>query len=161
MHRIIRALPRRHVAARSSTGIRRNIQAVIVVDVAGSAGNAGVSVGERETERGVVKSSVRPFGNGMALCAGRGGIRKSRLDVIGNIAAKCRSLVPIGEMATDTVGRIQRVVVADVAGSAGRRRGRHVRAGQRKTCRAMIEGSAVPPLCSVAGGAIAGGECRA
>lgn len=95
MHRIVSALPRREMATGSAASIRWNIQTVIIVDVAGSAGNAGVSVGERKTERGVIKSSVRPFGNGMALRAGRGGIRKSRFDVIGNIAAKCRSLVPI------------------------------------------------------------------
>jgi hypothetical protein len=91
------------VAARTSASVGLNVQAVVVVDVAGSAGHGGVAVSERKAECGVIECAIGPFGDGMALRAGRGGVRKSCFDVIRNIAAICRCFVPIGEMATDAI----------------------------------------------------------
>ena len=95
VHGIIRLLPGGEVAARVTAIRRRNVQTVIAADVAGGARHVSVAVGQRKTKRGVVKFSVRPLGDGMALCARSGVIWEPRGDVIGNVAAKCRSLVPI------------------------------------------------------------------
>jgi hypothetical protein len=63
-------------------------------------------------------------------------------------------------MATVTIGRAQRVVVADMAGRAWGRRRRHVRAGQSKSCGAVIECRSQKGHRGVAGGAIGHSECR-
>jgi len=77
----------------------------------------------------MVEFSIRPFRDGVALGAGCGGIREAGGNVIRNVAAERWSLVPVCQMAADAVRRVQCVVVADMAGRAGRIRGRHVRAG--------------------------------
>jgi hypothetical protein len=59
--------------------------------------------------------------------------------VIGNIAADGSGSVPVRQVAAHAVRGFQRVVVADVAGSAGRGSGRHMRADQSKAGQAMIE----------------------
>ena len=79
MHGIVRLLPGRQVAAGIPAVRRSDIQAVVVVDMAGRAGRHLAAVGhqrmrirQREAERSVVKRAVRPFRDGMALSAGRG-----------------------------------------------------------------------------------------
>ena len=104
MHRIGRVLPGGYVASRGAASIGLYIQAEIIVGVAGSAGYAGVTVGEREAERGVVKFYIGPFRDGVALRAGCRAVWKSSLDVIRNISAQCRSPVPIAEMAAHAIG---------------------------------------------------------
>ena len=52
--------------------------------------------------------------------------------------------VPGRLVAAHAIGRGQRIVVADMAGGAGRRRRRHVSANQRKAGRAVIERRAIP-----------------
>lgn len=54
-------------------------------------------------------------------------------------------------MAAHTIGGAQGIVVADVAGSAGSRRRRHVRADQGKTRDAVVELRSQPIVCRVAG----------
>ncbi len=81
-------------------------QRVVIVDVAQSALNIGVAIGERKTGGGVIEFSVGPRGDGVAGGAGGGGGRKARREVIGNIAADGLGLVPIGSVAGHAIGRI-------------------------------------------------------
>jgi hypothetical protein len=108
-------------------------QAVIVIDVARTAGHADVRASEGKTRGGVVECRTRPRSGGMADGAvGRKGRR--------HVAGVGCALV-IGLMTIDT-GRVgQLVVVIDVAGSAGHR---HVRAGQRKSGQGMVKGCVRP-----------------
>ncbi len=64
-------------------------------------------------------------------------------------ADRCGALES-GLVAAITVSGAERVIVIYVAGSAGRGRRRHVRAGQSKTGYAVIEGSGVPALSRMA-----------
>jgi len=61
-------------------------------------------------------------------------------------------------VAAVTIRRTQRIVVADVAGRARRRCWRHVRTGQRKSCRAVIECRCRKTYCRMASGAV--GDCE-
>ena len=70
----------------------------------------------------MVEPSRRPRGDRVACRALRGGIREAGRNMIGHIAADCGRAVPGADMAAVTIGGIQSVIVADVAGSAGRRR---------------------------------------
>ena len=58
--RVVRLLPGRQVAPGVSAIRGRNLQAVIVVDVAACAGHVGVASRQWETRRGVVEVSVQP-----------------------------------------------------------------------------------------------------
>lgn len=80
--------------------------------------------------------------------------------MVRHVSAKARRAVPRGQVAAHAVRRVQRVVVADVARKARRRRGRHVRARQREASRAVVEGSAVPTLGRMAVRAIRHRKCR-
>jgi len=82
------------------------------------------------TERGVVELAVDPLSNGVALGASRGRRGEARLDMIRHIAAKEGVLFPLRLVDAHAIGRVQRVIVVDVAGSAGRGRRRSVRASQ-------------------------------
>ena len=129
--------------------------------MARSARHIGVAVSQREAKRQVVKFPIRPFGDGVALRAcGRGG-REAGRNVVRDVAAKRRRLVPIRKMAADAIRGIQRVVVVDVARGTGCRSRRHVRPCQGKAGYAVVEGSRIPALGGVAVGAVGGGECRA
>ncbi len=127
--------------------------------MARGARNVGVSVSQRKAECVVIKFSVRPLGDGVALRASRGVIREAYGDVIGDAGSKRRSLIPIGNVAAIAVGGIQRVVVADVARRARRGRWRHVRADKSEAGSTVIERRAIPTLGGMAGGAIRDGEC--
>jgi len=93
----------------------------------------------------------------MARRALRGGDRKTRSNVIRNVSTDVYRAVERRRVTTVTVRRLQRVVVVNVAGQAGCRRGRHVRAHQRETRGAVIERGTVPPrsgvtICAVGDG---------
>ena len=124
----------------------------------------GVRVRQREPERGVVELTVGPLRDGVALGTSRGRRRETRLDVIRHRAAERRRAVPGRLVTAHAVGRVQRVIIADVAGSAGRRRWRSVRAHQRETGGAVVERSRVPAFRGMASGAIrrrkSGSRCR-
>lgn len=120
-----------------------------------------MAVRQWKTKRGVVKFAVRPFRDGMALRASRGGVGETGGDVIRHAAAEVWRFVPIGQMTSDAVGRIQRVIIADVARRAGSGRRRHVRARESETGDAMIEGGRVPAFGGMTIGAIRRREGRA
>lgn len=99
-----------------------------------------MAVRQWKTKRGVIEFAVCPFRDGMALRASRRGVWETGSDVIRHAATEAWRFVPIGQMTSDAVGRIQRVVIADVARGAGSRRRRHVRAGESEAGNAVIEG---------------------
>ena len=171
VHRVIRCLPRRQVASPIAAVGRGYIQAVVVADVAGSAGRHLAAIGhqrvrvrQREPERGVIELAVGPLGDGVALGASSGRRGEARLDVIRHTAAERRRGVPRRLVAAHTVSRVQCVIVADVAGSAGRGRRRSMRARQRETGGAVVERSGVPAFRGMASRAIrrrkSGSRCR-
>ena len=130
VHRVICCLPRRQVASRIAAVSRRDIQAVVVADVAGSArrylaavGHQRVRVCQREPKRVVVELPVGPPRDGMAGRASGRRRRETRLDVIRYVPAKGRRALPRRQVAAHAIRRVQRVVVADVAGIAGGGRG--------------------------------------
>jgi hypothetical protein len=116
---------------------------------------------KREAGGTVIKLAVGPGGDGVAGSTGRSAGRKSRRNVIGNIAADRGGLVPVLQMAAHAIRRLQRVVIADVAGSAGGRSGRHMRADQSEAGHAVVERSGIPALRGVAIRAIRESKSRA
>jgi len=131
--------------------------------VAGSASRRRgrhVRADEREACGAVIKFAVGPGGNRMARSAGGCCGGEARRDVIGDAAAKSRCFVPVRLMTTEAIRRIQRVIVVDVAGGAGSRRGGRVCTGQSETGYAVIEGSGIPAFGGVAVGAVRHGEGR-
>jgi len=48
VHRIIRLLPGRQMAAGVAAAVQRGRQVIIVINMAGSAGHAGMTIGKRE-----------------------------------------------------------------------------------------------------------------
>ena len=119
-----RALPSRGVAA-IAIGVGGS-KGVVVVDVAGRAGRRHVSAGQRPTRSAVVKLPVRPLRNRMAHGARGRRLWESGLYMVRHVPAVGGRAVPGIEMAADAIRRIQRVVVADMAGDARRRSRRHV-----------------------------------
>ena len=124
---VIGLLPGGQMASRIPAVVRHDTQAVVTVDVAGFAGrhlaavgHQGVRVRQRETERGVVELAVGPLRDGVALGASHSRRGKARLDVIRHRAAERRRTVPRRLVAAHAVGRVQRVIIVDVAGRAGR-----------------------------------------
>lgn len=101
------------------------------------------------------------IGPGSDRVTARTGCRSGRevgSDVIRNVTAEGLRFVPIRLMTRQAVRGVQRVIVVDVAGGAGRRSRRHVRANKRETGDAVIKRSRVPTLGRVALGTIRGGE---
>ena len=161
MRRVIGLLPGAQMASRIPAVREQGRQAIIVVNVAGSAGrhlaavgHQGVRVCQWEPERGVIELAVGPLGDGVALGASRSRRGEARLDVIRHIAAERRRGVPRRLVAAHTVSRVQCVIVADVAGSAGRGRRRSMRARQRETGGAVVERSGAPAFGGMASRAI-------
>ena len=120
-----------------------------------------VRIGEWKSSGAVVEHAVGPDGDGMARRAGRGSSGKRRGDVVGNIAAKGLRAEPGRLMAAHAVGGAQGVVVIDVAGDAGSRRRRHMRASEGEAGSAVIECGRIPSDGVVASGAVCRGERRA
>ncbi len=73
VHRIIRLLPGRQMAARIPAIGRRDRQIVVVIDVAGSAGHGGMAIGQQKPGRAVVECRRRPTDRRMARRAIRHG----------------------------------------------------------------------------------------
>ncbi len=107
MDRIVRLLPGRQVAARSTAGRRCNIQAVVVVHMARCAGNVGMAIGEREAECIVIKFSIGPRGDRMASRTSTRGSWEASLDMVRNIATDRGRAVPIRLMTTHAVGGVK------------------------------------------------------
>ena len=107
----------------------------------------------------MVKNSSGPSRNRVAGRAGRGSRRETSRDVVRNAAANRRGALECRGVATVAIRGIQRVVVAYMAGCAGRWRRRHVRAGQREPGCAVIERGRCPTRRVVAGGTIGRAEC--
>lgn len=106
----------------------------------------------------MIEFSVSPCSDGMAAGTGRSSGGKIRSDVIGHVAACGLCFIPVGRVARHAIGRIERVVVVDVARDAGSRSGRRVRAGQSETCGVVIERGGIPGNRVVACGAIGSGK---
>src|ERR1700730_5714927 len=111
---------------------------------------------QRPTGTAVIELAVSPGSDGVATGTSGGGGREVRSVVIRNVAAERLRLVPIGCVAGEAVRGIQSVIIVDVAGSAGRRRGRHVRADKSEAGDAVIERSRAPSHGGVALGAVGG-----
>ena len=154
VRRIIGRLPGGQVAARISAVRRQGRQAVVVVDVARSAGRHLAAVGhqrvrvrQRKARGRVVKGRIRPQNRVMAGRALRG--REARRDVIWYGAAQRLRAQP-GRLVAAVAVRVrggEGVVVAHVAIGAGRdfTGGRIlVRTRQRPARGAVIEGGGGP-----------------
>jgi len=154
VNRVVGLLPGGEVAISIATIGGRDLQIVIVVDVAGRAGNVRVTLGELEAGGAVVESrgipahgvvAVRAIGDGeRGACGGMRGI-------VG--------LLPGGEVAASVAairgGDLQVVVIVDVARGAGEV---GVAVGQRKAGGAMVKLCAEPGIERMATLAIAGSE---
>lgn len=110
-------------------------QAVIIVDVTGTARSAGVRTAERPAGSRVVESACGPRGGRMA----EGAVRRES----GRRMAWIGGALEIRHMAgrAGSVGGGQGVVVVHMAGAAGRA---DVRPGKREARRRVIEGTAAP-----------------
>ena len=87
----------------------------------------------------VIKLAVGPFRDGMASRAGRGSRGKTSGDVIRDTSTEGRCSVPRIQMAAHAIRGLQRVVVVDVAGSAGRGRWRGMSSRQSEPRYAVVE----------------------
>jgi len=147
VHGVCCLLPFRKMASRISTVRRPNRQSVVVVDVAGSAGNIRMPVRQQESRRGVVEISRVPALGCMAARAIRDGEDRPRGRV-----HRVVGLLPGGQVALriPAIGRrdLQIVVVVDVAGCAS-----HVgmAVGQRKSRGIVIEFRTQPTVKRMAG----------
>ena len=157
MHGSIGLLPGGEMAARCAASRGRNLQVVVIVDMAGSAGHVGVAIGQEETGGAMVKDSVVPTCGVVALravCGGKGGAGLRMHWIVG--------LLPGGEMALRVAaiggGNLQVVVIVDVARGAGYV---GVAVGQQKPGGAVIKRGAQPTVKFMATLAIAGGKGRA
>jgi hypothetical protein len=122
--------------------------------VAQIAGHVGVPVGQREAGRAVVKNSRSPGSNRVARRAGRSRDREPCRHVIWHVTAKRRGALECRLVAPVTIRRTEGVVVVHMARSAGRRCRRHVRSGQGKPGRIVIECCRRPIHRRVASGTV-------
>lgn len=67
VHRIVGLLPGRCVAPRGTASCRCNLQIVIVINVAGSAGYVRMSIRQKKTRSAVIEDYVGPADRVMAL----------------------------------------------------------------------------------------------
>ena len=99
----------------------------------------------------MIEFAVRPFGDGMARGASRGGGGEAGRNVIGNAATNALRLVPICGVARHAIAGGQRVIVVYVALHT---RCCRVCADQRKARGVVIERRGIPAQGRVAVGAI-------
>lgn len=83
-------------------------------------GDELMGIGERKAGGAVIEGACGPCGDGMARGAGRGGGGEIRSDVIGHISADGLRAGPAGLVTAHAIGRVERVIVVDVALRAGR-----------------------------------------
>ena len=114
VNRIGSLLPLGKVAAGVAAIRRSNLQIVIVVEVAGSAGNVGVSVGKKKAGRAVIEDRRVPTDGVMA----RGAIGSGKGRASGRMR-RIVGLLPVGEMAILACAGREVVIVIDVALLAG------------------------------------------
>ena len=156
VHRIVRLLPGGQVAARIAAGVRGDLQIVVIVDVAGSAGNVGVAVRQQEPGGAVVERDICPGRRVVAGGTERGRKGRSSLRV-----RRIICLLPGGQVATGVAAvvrpNLQIVIIVDVAGSA---RNVRVAVGQQEASRAVIKFCAQPVIEIVAALAVARGKGR-
>jgi len=113
------ALPGGRMAA---VAVCRKIAGIVVVDVAGGAGRfcrIGVRAGQRETSRAVIEFSSGPGRDGMARRTHGCGAWEAGCDVVGYRTTDGRGAVPCRQVATHAVGRVQGVIVVNVARGTG------------------------------------------
>ena len=159
VRRVIRLLPGGQVAACVAAIGGRDLEIVVVVDVALRASNSGVAVGQRKPCAGVIEGRGIPTRCVMAVAAAR---QREGLRGIG--VRRIVGLLPGAEVAAGVaavrVGNaLEIVIVVDMALRAGQR---GVRAIQNESGHTVIERSAEPTIkTGVAILAIGGGKGRA
>jgi hypothetical protein len=109
-----------------------------------------MAIGKLESGRAVIEDARSPSGNGMAGCTLRRGGRKSSRDMVGYVPTHRRGPLEIRLVAAIAIRGFEKVVVAHMAGGAGRRCRRHMRSGQSKPSLAVIETYGCPTHCIVA-----------
>ena len=119
--------------------------------VAKGAGHRGVRAGQRKPGRVVVKYRAQPRSGGMARLAT---LWITGSDVIRDRPADCRSALPGKDVAGVASCGSERVVVADVAGNAGRRHRGNVQPRQGKPRAAVVERGSRPVQRRVANRAV-------
>ena len=124
----------------------RDLEIVIVVDVAGRAGEIGVSLGQRKTREGVIEISGIPTLGGVAIRAIGRGKDRARRGVRGVIGP-----LPGGKVAAGVAAigwsDLEVVVVIDVARRAGNI---GVAVGQREAGAVVIEFGVEPSIKGMA-----------
>jgi len=126
VRRIVGCVPGRQMTTRVTAIRRRDVQCVVVVNVAlGARGHFArrgqlMGVGQRKTRGAVVERGVSPVRGVVTLRTLRG--REPRRDVVGHIATQSLGLVPVSRMAAITICRSEVVIIVDVAVGAGRGR---------------------------------------
>src|SRR5271165_101271 len=94
MHRIVGLLPSGEVAAGIAAIGRRNLQIVVVIDVASGAGHVGMAIGEKKSGGAMVEGSGGPSHGGVAVGAVGDGENRTSAGV-----RRIGGLLPIGKMA--------------------------------------------------------------
>src|SRR5450755_3058427 len=154
MRGIVGLLPGGEVAAGSTAIGGRDLQVVVVVEVAGGASDVGMTVGERKASGAVIEAGCGPTNGGVAGGAVCDGERGACLRVCG-----AAGLLPGRKVATGIAtvrGRdLQMVVVIEVARGAGNV---GVAIGEQKSGGAVIEAGAEKRIKTVAPLAIRGSE---
>ena len=152
VHGIVRLLPGRQVASRVTAIRRRNLQIVIVINVARRAGYVRMPVGQQESRRAVIKRCRCPTCRRVAVRAIRGSKRRPR-GRVGRIVGLLPGRQMAARCAAGARQNLQIVVVIDVA-----LRACHVRVScrQQKSSRAVVELRAQPAIKRMAALTISG-----
>ena len=119
-----------------------------------------MAIGKRETGRAVIEDARSPSGNGMAGCTLRRGGGKSSRDMVGYVPTHRRGPLEIRLVAAIAIRGFEKVVVVQMAAGAGRRCRRHMRSGQSKARRVVIETCRRPTYCVMAHRTIRRGKLR-
>jgi hypothetical protein len=118
-----------------------------------------MGIGQREAGRTVIENSRGPGGDRVARGTLRRRSREPSRDVVRDAPAKCRGALESRLMAPITIRRTEGVVVAHMAGNAGRRCRGHVRSRQGKPRCAVVERCGSKIHRRVASGAVPYRKC--
>jgi len=132
--------------------------AVITVHVAQGASRRQMRPAQREGCGRMIECRRCPI---RSRVADRAILREAGGNVIRDCAAKRCRAVPCHQMAVDTGSRIQRVIIAHMAGNTRRRRRRNVQPGERKAGSAVVPRGGRETYSVVAPTAIANRKQRA